>query len=180
MAGFCFYAERGWSKARLARRIGAATLAPQGCDRRLSSSGGPKGRWAMTMTPDKESAFQLGQDALDREHQGQIDLLLAIETELGGAGDTARLAALLDQLIEYTNIHFMSEQVEMRQQVYPGLPAHEAEHDQLMEQMRDFQQRIASGERTLTAADISTLRDWVLRHIRSKDAAFAEYLIDNT
>ncbi|MGA8155403.1 MAG: bacteriohemerythrin [Rhodoplanes sp.] len=134
----------------------------------------------MTMTPDKASAFQLGQDALDREHQGQIDLLLAIETELGGAGDTARLAALLDQLIEYTNIHFMSEQVEMRQQVYPGLPAHEAEHDQLMEQMRDFQQRIASAERTLDAADISTLRDWVLRHIRSKDAAFAEYLIDNT
>jgi hemerythrin-like metal-binding protein len=131
----------------------------------------------MTMTPDEESAFQLGQDALDGEHQGQIDLLLAIEMELSGAGDTARVAALLDQLIEYTNIHFMSEQVEMRQQIYPGLPAHEAEHDQLMEQMRDFQQRIASGERTLSAADISTLRDWVLRHIRSKDAAFAEYLI---
>ena len=96
----------------------------------------------MTTTPDKESAFQLGQDALDREHQGQIDLLLAIEAELGGAGDRARLDALLDQLIEYTNIHFMSEQVEMRQQVYPELPAHEAEHDQLMEQMRDFQKRI--------------------------------------
>ena len=74
----------------------------------------------------------------------------------------------------------MSEQVEMRQQAYPGLPAHEAEHDQLMEQMRDFQKRVESGERTLSAADISTLRDWVLRHIRSKDAAFAEYLIDNT
>lgn len=134
----------------------------------------------MTMTPDGESAFELGQDALDREHQGQIELLLAVEAELGGAGDAARLATLLDQLIEFTSIHFMSEQVEMRQIVYPGLPAHEAEHDQLMEQMRDFQQRIVSGERALTAADISTLREWVLRHIRSKDSAFAEYLKDNT
>jgi hemerythrin-like metal-binding protein len=132
-----------------------------------------------TTTPDGETAFRLGQAVLDREHQGQIDLLLAVETELRGAGDAARLATLLDQLIEFTSIHFMSEQLEMRQIVYPGLPAHEAEHDQLMEQMRDFQQRIASGERALTAADIATLRGWVLRHIRSKDSAFAEYLADN-
>jgi hemerythrin-like metal-binding protein len=70
----------------------------------------------------------------------------------------------------------MSEQLAMRQQAYPGLPAHEAEHDQLMDQMRDFQTRIGSGERTLTAADLSTLREWVLRHIRSKDTASANYL----
>ncbi|MGZ8299048.1 MAG: hemerythrin domain-containing protein [Rhodoplanes sp.] len=102
--------------------------------------------------------------------------LLAVEAELRGAADRARLATLLDRLIEFTNIHFMSEQLVMRQQAYPGLPAHEAEHDQLMDQMRDFQTRIASGERTLTAADLSTLREWVLRHIRSKDTAFANYL----
>ena len=130
----------------------------------------------MTKTPQAGDDIRLGQDALDLEHQGQIDLLLAVEAELRGAADRARLATLLDRLIEFTNIHFMSEQLVMRQQAYPGLPAHEAEHDQLMDQMRDFQTRIGSGERTLTAADLSTLREWVLRHIRSKDAAFANYL----
>ena len=48
-----------------------------------------------------------------------------------------------------------------------------------MDQMRDFQKRIEAGERTLTAADLSTLRDWVLRHIRTKDTTFAQYLTDN-
>ena len=48
------------------------------------------------MTPEGEDAHKLGQAMLDREHQGQIDLLLAVETELRGAGDAARLAALLD------------------------------------------------------------------------------------
>ena len=99
--------------------------------------------------------------------------------ELRRAADKAQLGTLLDRLIEFTNIHFMSEQVLMRQQAYPGRPAHEAEHDQLMDQMRDFQMRIESGERTLTAADLSTLRDWVFRHIRTKDTAFAQYLTDN-
>ncbi len=146
---------------------------------RTQALGGPQSGGRI-MTPEGEDAHKLGQAMLDREHQGQIDLLLAVETELRGAGDTARLAVLLDQLIEFTSIHFMSEQVEMRQVVYPGLPAHEIEHDRLMEQMRDFQRRIASGERALTAADMAMLHDWVLRHIRSKDAAFAEYLADNT
>ena len=92
----------------------------------------------MTKTPQVGDDIRLGQDALDLEHQGQIDLLLAVEAELRGAADKAQLATLLDRLIEFTNIHFMSEQLVMRQQAYPGLPAHEAEHDQLINQMRDF------------------------------------------
>lgn len=133
----------------------------------------------MTKTTHLGDDAHLGEDALDLEHQGQIDLLLAVETELRGAADKAQLRTLLDRLIEFTNIHFMSEQVLMREQAYLGLSAHEAEHDQLMDQMRDFQKRIEPGERTLTAADLSTLRGWVLQHIRTKDTAFAQYLTDN-
>ena len=118
----------------------------------------------------------LGQEALDTEHQGQIDLLLLVEEELAGAADPGRLALLLDRLMEFTDIHFMSEQVLMRERAYPSLPAHEAEHTQLIEQMRNFQKRVETGERTLTAADVSDLRGWVLQHIQTKDAAFARYL----
>ena len=132
----------------------------------------------MTNTINAGSEAQLGQEALDVEHQGQMLLLLSLEKELGGAADEARLRVLLDRLIEFSNIHFMSEQVLMRERAYPGLPAHEAEHDHLMDQMRDFQKIIETRERTLGAADISTLRDWVIRHIRTKDTAFARYLAD--
>ena len=124
--------------------------------------------------------IHLGWRPLDFEHQGQMELLLAVEAELRGTADKARLAMLLDQLIEFTNIHFMSEQVLMRELAYPGLRAHEAEHDHLMDQMRDFQKRTESGERTLSVADLSALRDWVIHHIHSKDALFAEFLADNT
>ena len=40
---------------------------------------------------------------------------------LRGSADKAQLGTLLDRLIEFTNIHFMSEQVMMREQAYPGL-----------------------------------------------------------
>lgn len=130
----------------------------------------------MTTTPaDTTGAFRLGQNELDLEHQGQIDLLLDIERELAGAGDKAQLVTLLDRLVEFTNLHFMSEQLLMRQQAYPGFTAHEAEHDQLMDQMRDYQKRVDSGERALEATDLAALRDWVIRHIRTQDAAFAQY-----
>ncbi len=122
----------------------------------------------------------LGQDALDVEHQGQMLLLLTLEKEVCGTADETRLAVLLDRLIEFSNIHFMSEQVLMREHAYPGLPAHEAEHDQLMDQMRDFQKDIETGQRIVSAAGLSTLRDWVVRHIRISDRAFASYLANGT
>jgi hemerythrin len=125
---------------------------------------------------DAGSEAYLGHDALDVEHQGQMLQLLTLEKELCGAADQARLAVLLDRLIEFSNVHFMSEQVLMREHAYPGLPAHEAEHDRLMDQMRSFQKRIETGDRPLAAADLSTLRDWVIRHISTKDKAFASYL----
>lgn len=132
----------------------------------------------MPTTPTSLSAghaFHLGDPNLDLEHQGQLDLLLDIEAELLADVERERLAASLDRLIEFTGLHFMSEQVMMRQQAYPGLAEHEAEHDELMDQMREFQARIAVDKRTLSATDLATLRDWVLRHIHTQDAAFAEY-----
>ena len=125
---------------------------------------------------DAGSEAHLGQEALDTEHQGQIDLLLKVENELRGAANPDRLASLLDHLIEFTDIHFMSEQVLMREHAYPGIAAHEQEHSHLIEQMRSFHKRIEEGEKTLTAADMSGLRSWVLRHIQTKDAALARYL----
>jgi hemerythrin-like metal-binding protein len=130
----------------------------------------------MIRAMDAGNKSLLGQEVLDAEHQGQIDLLLLLEEELSGVADPARLALLLDRVIEYTDIHFMSEQVLMRERAYPGIPAHEEEHTQLIEQMRSFQKRVEAGERTFTATDMSGLRGWVLHHIQTKDAAFARYL----
>ena len=133
----------------------------------------------MTKTPPSSSAdhaFHLGDPALDLEHQGQLDLLLDIEAGLRANVEREKLAASLDRLIEFTNLHFMSEQVMMRQQAYPGLADHEAEHDELMEQMREFQARLATDKRALSPADLAALHDWVLRHIHTQDAAFADYL----
>jgi hemerythrin len=131
--------------------------------------------------PKKDKAMDaseayLSHKVLDAEHQGQIDLLLQVENEFSGAANPARLAFLLDRLIEFTDIHFMSEQVLMRERAYPGLPAHEEEHSQLIEHMRSFQRRVEAEGRRLTADQVSGLRGWVLHHIQTKDAAFARYL----
>jgi hemerythrin len=147
--------------------------------RAVLRSGGIHCKSARLSKKDKAmdaSEAYLSHKALDAEHQGQIDLLLQIENEFSGAANPARLAFLLDRLIEFTDIHFMSEQVLMRERAYPGLPAHEEEHSQLIDHMRSFQRRVEAEGRRLTADQVSGLRGWVLHHIQTKDAAFARYL----
>ncbi|HEX6728902.1 MAG TPA: hypothetical protein VF074_02775, partial [Pyrinomonadaceae bacterium] len=56
--------------------------------------------------------------SMEREHSGQLSLLNDLKTAVrSGAGDTV-VYALLDELVEHTNLHFLSEQLAMKLHAY--------------------------------------------------------------
>ncbi|HIJ37509.1 MAG TPA: hemerythrin family protein [Rhodospirillaceae bacterium] len=124
----------------------------------------------------EDDGLYLGRAELDQEHQGQLDLLRAMEVELEKGGDQGILVPLVDQLIAFTDVHFMSEQLLMRQHSYPGFGPHEADHERLMEQVLKLQSTVRSGEQAVSLAELNLLRDWVAEHIRKMDLAFSLFL----
>jgi hemerythrin len=126
------------------------------------------------MTGDQKTAT--GQDGMDAEHKVQIGLILALEQALASGKGHADLLAILEQLVDYTNIHFMSEQMLMRLYAYPDIAQHEAAHDQLIDQARRVMEDFSSGELTMVSAGLLTLKQWLIDHIRSEDHAFHLHL----
>jgi hemerythrin len=117
-----------------------------------------------------------GDTEMDGEHKVQIDLIRAVEQGLVAGKSRIELLSLLEQLVEYTNVHFMSEQLLMRLYAYPEISAHEAIHDKLMEQARRVITDFSCDEISSVAAELLLLKQWLLDHIRTDDYAFFVHL----
>ncbi len=115
---------------------------------------------------------------MDAEHKVQIGLIQALEQSLQKGSARGDMTRILSQLVEYTNIHFMSEQLLMRLHAYPEIGTHEMEHDHLIEQLRKVEAGFAAGDSDLATAEISLLKNLVLDHIKTHDQSFAKYLTD--
>jgi hemerythrin len=119
--------------------------------------------------------LSLGIEAIDLEHQRQVALLDAIAAAIADGRPPAGVLDLIDQLVEYTNAHFLAEQLMMRLHAYPLYSAHVTEHDGLLAQARALRAAVASGADGSPAALVDTLRTWLLTHIRGMDRTYDEY-----
>lgn len=123
-----------------------------------------------------DAASGAGGGVIEKEHRVQVDLILALEQGLALGKSLDELRIILTQMVDFTDMHFMSEMVLMRLYAYPRLAEHEAAHDHLMEQARRIQDDFCSEELSGTSADLMLLKQWLLDHIRSEDYAFHLYL----
>ena len=114
--------------------------------------------------------------SMEREHAGQLSLLndlkTAIRTE---AGDNV-VYALLNELVEHTNLHFLSEQLAMRLHAYEAYESHFLEHERLLAQVQNLRSGLATGTAVDKQSLVEALRSWLLVHIQTADKPLAEYL----
>ena len=83
---------------------------------------------------------------------------------------------ILDQFIEFSDMHFLSEQLVMRLHGYPGYEPHLEEHTRLMKKVREIRSSVNSGEAKIGIQLVQQLREWLLTHIAIEDVAFGEFL----
>jgi hemerythrin len=118
-----------------------------------------------------------GYRGLDGEHRFQLELLTALARALeDGRGDEA-IDEILDPLIEYTKVHFSSEELLMRLYQYPRYQEHVDDHERIVERLEDLRRApLAGGEASArSAADQPS--DWISAHIRGADRALGHFLV---
>jgi hemerythrin-like metal-binding protein len=123
-----------------------------------------------------KDAVHTGHARMDAEHQVELALLDALHEAVSRDLGPNRVAEVLEQLLEHTNVHFMSEQLLMRLTAYPQYEAHAEEHDELIVKARMLQSHVAAGEIKPTLALIDSMRNWLVQHMDGKDRALAAYL----
>ncbi len=126
-----------------------------------------------------DEGISTGVGSMDTEHRLQVSLVNALEEVLRHGQDRAVADRTLAQLVDFTSVHFHSEELMMRLYSYPQLDVHAAAHAKLVEQVRSIQERYEADGPAEALEVIAELRGWLVNHIKSMDQAFALWLARN-
>ena len=111
----------------------------------------------------------------DRHHQRLIELINALHDAMLEKRAHDILGKLLDELIDYTKIHFNAEEAAMLKYGYPNLTAHKKSHESFVTEVLQFQQDFQSGKLMLSIPVLNFLRDWLVKHIQGEDTLYADF-----
>jgi hemerythrin len=115
--------------------------------------------------------FDTGVPDVDHEHRELVDLINRLHEHMSKGADPARVTEFLGEVFARIAAHFALEESIMRKHAYDEYEAHKAEHEKLLDEIRD----IMDAQHDTPSADYqdslsSTVRDWFVNHFKSKDA----------
>lgn len=120
--------------------------------------------------------YSVGVARFDTQHKKLIDLVNKLNDAMRVGKGKDVLAAILQELLDYTVYHFKSEEEAMQKVAFDGYDEHKREHDKLTRQVLDFAAKFNSGNSMLTVSLMQFLKDWVLNHIKGTDQKYTKYL----
>jgi hemerythrin len=118
----------------------------------------------------------VGVRAMDQQHAVLMDTLndLRVAVTQGAAHD--RISKELRRLLDFTAMHFASEERLLVQQGFPAAVEHRQAHERMMDQMHHVAQRAGHLGNTELQPLIGFLRAWFVDHIEQLDVTYGEWL----
>ncbi len=122
-------------------------------------------------------SWSVGDDRLDREHQGLIALINRLaEPAIQESRDPQTWLTCIAEVVRYAENHFRFEEERMRQAHYPGLEAHRTGHLRFRTQVAQLSQAPAEdGPKSLTDLH-AFLSAWLRSHVLEEDRRYVPYL----
>ena len=118
----------------------------------------------------------VGVQAMDAQHGILMDTMNELRLALLRGSGHEQINENLKRLIEYTRMHFQSEEQLLEQQGFPGLLSHRAAHQQLLLQMRETADRAERHEDKEIHSLLYFLGGWYFEHIEEHDRQYGPWL----
>ena len=120
---------------------------------------------------DWRDEFRTGITAVDFEHESLINLLNELYANLGAHAAKVEVEDFLGEVHAQISAHFALEEKIMRGASYDQYADHKADHDRLLDEIRDIMDRFAAEGYEGYGEDLSThLREWFINHFKTKDS----------
>ena len=114
--------------------------------------------------------FSVGVPAVDHEHRELIETINELNASAHAGADHAQVVAALGEIYAQISAHFALEERIMRKAHYDGLAEHKAEHEALLDSLRDIMDRVEDDGRYDEASLGRELDEWFTLHFKTQDA----------
>ena len=109
---------------------------------------------------------------IDEQHQNLIDIInRAHDTDLAKNKDEGN--KILDELIEFTRIHFSTEENYFEKCHYPDAEKHIEEHARYIQKVLNYKSKYESGDFDVEEF-FNFLKEWLEHHLKVMDAGYVE------
>jgi hemerythrin len=122
--------------------------------------------------------FDIGTESMQAEHRSQFAMVDSLCDALRQGRNHSDIDDILEQVIDYTHVHFMGEQLLMRLHQYPQYQVHCQEHARLLEQFQALRKGVQAGTVTYALDSIDQVREHLHAHIGGSDLALSNFLED--
>lgn len=118
----------------------------------------------------------VGVRAMDDQHGILMDTMNELRLAAVRGSGREQVSEVLDRLIEFTRMHFWSEEQLMEQYGFPGLAEHRGEHQRMLAQILQSSHRVQHGEKMQMRPLLGFLRDSYAEHIEGMDQEYGPWL----
>lgn len=120
--------------------------------------------------------YSVGIAEIDRQHMELIGMITDLhDAMMQGRGGTV-LETILERLVDYTKVHFKTEEDYFKKYAYPQAAEHIAEHEKLVADVERFNRDYLGHKAILSVDLLDFLSDWLTDHIIGSDKLYAPFL----
>ena len=123
------------------------------------------------------ASMSVGIQEIDQQHRQLLSIINKLYEILvyHPTDNNEQINQILDELVQYTIIHFAVEESLFRIFDYPACDEHKQIHTDLKEQLAVINEKIQNGEKTVTLELMTFLRKWLRDHIMIEDKKYGSF-----
>lgn len=124
-----------------------------------------------------DEKYSVGVSELDEQHKQLIKILVELYEAMQAQKANEILGQIISKLVNYTKVHFSTEEKYMQQNNYPGFLEQKREHENFTAKVLAFKSDFDSGKTAMTVSITAFLKDWLTNHILLSDKKYSPYLV---
>lgn len=112
---------------------------------------------------------------IDNQHRKLLELINTLHTKIEGNDTREVLQEVMDELAQYSIVHFDTEESLMEQYGFPETEAHKEEHEEFKEEVRELLEDLQNERLTMPNRVSLFIKSWIMRHIEGTDKKYSRF-----
>jgi len=125
---------------------------------------------------DWKESYSINIPQIDEHHKHLFSLLNELYGKCIIRAPYPELRILFDSLIDYATYHFAEEERLMKENSFPGIEAHQKEHEKFTKRVVELDNDYHSEKDHIFLETAAFIHNWIQDHILKTDAEFGRFI----
>jgi len=122
------------------------------------------------------SDLMIGIQRIDDQHKELVRMINDLHRAMKRREVLPAMQKIMEGLVNYTVMHFGTEEKIFEQHGYEDEAAHKDLHKKLVNQVLEYQQKLNGGDPTIAMGLMTFLKDWLTVHIKGTDVRYVPFM----